>query len=82
MKHHIIKLLIGAFGTALVIMFRDMPQLPGLSHIGYWWPSAVVFVVSGGFLTIIWQIGDENPWRSFYFGITWPALISLLTLAR
>jgi hypothetical protein len=81
MQDHITKFLIGAFGSFLIIMFRDVPSLPGLSHFGYWWVRAI-FVVAGGLLTIVWQIGDDSPLRSFYFGATWPALISLVTLSR
>lgn len=82
MNEHLEKFLIGAFGTSLIVLFRDLPKLPGFTHIPYWWGSASIFIVSGGLLTIIWQIEDRNPWRSLYFGVTWPALISLVTLAR
>jgi hypothetical protein len=79
MKDHIVKFFIGAFGTSLIVIFRDVPRLPGFSHVPYWWVTAIVFMITGGIMTVIWQIGDDNPWRSFYFGVTWPALISLLT---
>jgi hypothetical protein len=78
MRAHVIKFLIGAFGTFLIFEFRDVPALPGLSHFSHWL-ALVIFMASGGFSTVICQIGDEAPFRSFYFGLTWPALISLVT---
>ncbi len=78
MKEHLLKFGVGAFGTFLLFLFRDVPYLPGLAHVGYWWVRAI-FIVTGGVMTIVWQIGDENVLRSLYFGVTWPVLISAVT---
>jgi hypothetical protein len=81
MREHVIKFLIGAFGTFLIVMFRDVPSLPMLSHFTYL-VGVMIFIASGGMSTVICQIGDKAPIRSFYFGLTWPAFISVVTLAR
>jgi len=81
MRDLLTKFLVGAFGSFLLIMLRDVPLLPGLTHLGYWWIRAI-FVIAGGISTIVWQIGDDSPLRSFYFGLTWPLLISVVTLPR
>jgi hypothetical protein len=81
MKEHVTKFLIGAFGTFLIVMFKDVSSLPMLKHFTYA-VGTLVFIASGGFATVICQIGDKAPFRSFYFGCTWPALISILTLSR
>lgn len=73
-----LKFLSGAFGSFLLLAMRGMPPLPGLVHVGYLW-LGIIFVVSGGRVTMIFQIGDENLIRSFIFGVTWPPLIAALT---
>ena len=81
LKPYLIKFFCGAMGSFLIVAFRDLPALPGLSHLGYL-AIRLAFIAIGGALTILWQVGDENVWRSLYFGLTWPALISVVTLAR
>jgi phosphotransferase system glucose/maltose/N-acetylglucosamine-specific IIC component len=71
------KFFSGAFGTFLLLCVRGIPPLPGIaSHVSYVWLGAG-FVVSGGIATLTWQVGDDQPIRSFIFGMTWPALVAL-----
>ncbi len=74
----IYKFFCGAFGSFLLLAIRDIPPLPGLGHISHAW-LGVIFVVSGGITTIIFQIGDDNYLRSLIFGLTWPPLIAAIT---
>lgn len=73
-----LKFLCGAFGSFVLLAIRGMPPLPGLGHIRDMW-LGLIFVLTGGILTLIFQIGDENEIRSFIFGLTWPPLIAALT---
>lgn len=74
----IYKFFCGAFGSFLLLAIRDIQPLPGLGHISHAW-LGVIFVVSGGITTIIFQIGDDNYLRSLIFGLTWPPLIAAIT---
>jgi hypothetical protein len=75
----LIKFGCGAFGSFLLLALRGIPPLPGVGQeLGHLW-IGVGFVVSGGIITLIWQVGDEQPIRSFIFGLTWPPLIAALT---
>ena len=75
----LIKFGCGAFGSLLLLALRGMPPLPGIGpQIGHLWVG-VSFVVSGGVITLIWQVGDNQPIRSFLFGLMWPPLIAALT---
>jgi hypothetical protein len=81
MKKHLLKFACGAFGTFLLLAVRGIPLLPGLGGLDNLW-IGLVFIVSGGLVTLIFQIGDENLIRSFIFGLTWPPLIAAFTLPR
>jgi len=75
----LIKFGCGAFGSFLLLALRGVPPLPGIGlQMSHLWVG-IGFVVSGGVITLIWQVGDEQPIRSFIFGLTWPALIAALT---
>jgi len=74
----LLKFACGAFGSFLILAFRGIPPLPGLGHIASIW-LGLIFVFSGSFVTLIFQIGDNNVLRSFIFGLTWPPLIAALT---
>lgn len=79
MKSLLIKFSCGAFGSFLLLAVRGIPPLPGIgAHVSYLWVGTG-FVLSGGLITLIWQAGDEQPIRSFIFGLTWPPLIAALT---
>lgn len=78
MKNLLIKFFCGAFGSFLLLALRGIPPLPGIAHLSSLWIGSV-FVVTGGIITLIWQVGDEQPIRSFIFGLTWPPLIAALT---
>ncbi len=68
----------GGFGTFCLLLFRGIPPVPGLQdHVGYWWVG-VILMVSGGFVTHIWD--DKHNFRSWFFGLTWPALVAAVTL--
>jgi hypothetical protein len=74
-----IKFCCGAFGSFLLLAVRGMPPLPGIgAEVGHLW-IGFGFVISGGMITLIWQVGDEQPIRSFIFGLTWPPLIAAFT---
>ena len=75
----LVKFGCGAFGSLLLLALRGMPPLPGIGPgPGHFWLSAG-FVVSGGVITLIWQVGDDQPIRSFLFGLMWPPLVAALT---
>lgn len=75
----LIKFACGAFGSFLLLALRGMPPLPGIgSEVGHLW-IGMGFVVSGGIMTLIWQVGDEQPIRSLIFGMTWPPLVAAFT---
>ena len=79
----LIKFGCGAFGSflllALLLALRGIPPLPGIGpETGHLWVG-IGFVVSGGIITLIWQVGDDQPIRSFIFGATWPPLVAALT---
>lgn len=75
----LIKFGCGGFGSFLLLALRGMPPLPGIGpELGHLW-LGVGFVVSGGVITLIWQVGDDQPIRSFLFGLMWPPLIAALT---
>jgi hypothetical protein len=79
MKKYLLKFACGAFGSFLLLAVRGIPPLPGLGGMSH--PIlGLIFVVSGGLVTLIFQIGDENAIRSLIFGLTWPPLIAALTL--
>lgn len=48
-----------------------LPVISDSDH--YIWVSAV-FVISGGIVTYYWN--DEQEWRSFVMGLSWPALVA------
>jgi len=74
----LVKFGCGAFGSFLLLALRGIPPLPGIGpEVGHLWLG--VGVVSGGLITLIWQVGDEQPIRSFSFGLTWPPPIAALT---
>jgi len=78
-KRLAIKFGCGAFGSFLLLAIRGIAPLPGIgSSVSHLW-IGIGFVVSGGIITLIWQVGDDQPIRSFIFGLTWPALIAALT---
>jgi hypothetical protein len=75
----LIKFGCGVFGSFLLLALRGIPPLPGIGpEVGHLWVG-IGFMVSGGITTLIFQAGDENPIRSFIFGLTWPPLIAALT---
>jgi hypothetical protein len=74
----VIKFFCGAFGSFLLLAIRDIPPLPGLAHVNHQW-LGVIFVASGALVTLIFQYGDDNPIRSFIFGLSWPPLIAAIT---
>jgi hypothetical protein len=75
----LIKFGCGAFGSFVLLAIRGIPPLPGIGpEAGHIWVG-LGFTVSGGIITLIWQVGDEQPIRSFIFGLTWPPLIAALT---
>jgi len=81
----LLKFGLGVFGSFLLLAIRDIPPLPGLAglfggSISHSW-IGVIFLLSGGVVTLIFQVGDENVIRSFIFGLTWPPLIAALTPA-
>jgi hypothetical protein len=70
------------FGSFLLLALREIPPLPGIGpEVGHLWVG-IGFLVSGGIMTPIFQPGDENPMRSFIFGLTWPPLVAALTRWR
>jgi|HubBroStandDraft_2_1064218.scaffolds.fasta_scaffold25936_4 hypothetical protein len=71
------KFFSGAFGTFCLLLIRGLPPLPWLSHYANIWWLGAVLTVSGGVVTVIWD--DDHPFRSFYFGATWPAMVAALT---
>ena len=78
-KELLIKFFSGSFGSFVLLFLRGLPVLPGIGPvIPHYWVGAG-FVISGGIATLIWQAGDDAPFRSFIFGLTWPALIAALT---
>jgi hypothetical protein len=64
----LIKFGCGAFGSFLLLAIRGIPPLPGIG------PEASQLWIGVG-----WQVGDDQPIRSFIFGLTWPPLIAALT---
>jgi hypothetical protein len=75
----LIKFGCGAFGSFLLLALRGIPPLLGLGQeVGHLW-IGIGFVVSGGLITLIWQVGGDQPIRSFLFGLMWPPLIAALT---
>ena len=75
----LIKFGCGAFGSFLLLAIRGIPPLPGIGPEASQLWIGVGFVVTGGIITLIWQVGDDQPIRSFIFGLTWPPLIAALT---
>jgi hypothetical protein len=74
----LVKFGCGVFGSFLLLALRGIPPLPGIGpEVGHLW-LGIGFIVSG-ITTLIFQAGDENPIRSFIFGLTWPPLIAALT---
>ena len=58
---------------------RALALVPGIGpETGHLWVG-IGFVISGGIITLIWQVGDDQPIRSFIFGATWPPLVAALT---
>jgi hypothetical protein len=56
-----IKFACGAFGSLLLLALRGIPPLPGIgTEVGHLWVG-IGFVVSGGVITLIWQVGDDQP---------------------
>ena len=74
----LIKFGCGAFGSFLLLALRGVPPLPGIGAVAHFWVG-IGFVISGGLITLIWQVGDDQPIRSFIFGLTWPPLVAALT---
>ena len=75
----LIKFGCGAFGSFLLLAIRGIPPLPGIGSAGGHFWVGIGFIVSGGLITLIWQVGDEQPIRSFLFGLTWPQFVAALT---
>jgi hypothetical protein len=69
----------GSFGglcTEVIRLYRihilgSMQPVAGSSH--YWWVS-VLFIICAGVLAHYWD--DDTPIRSFYVGLSLPALVS------
>jgi hypothetical protein len=75
----LVKFGCGVFGSFLLLALRGVPPLPGIGpEVSHLW-LGIGFIVSGGITTLICQAGDENPIRSFIFGLTWPPLVAALT---
>lgn len=75
----VLQFFAGAFGSFVLLMFRDLPPLPGLGHnLSHWW-LGIIFVITGGITTAIFQAGDDSVGRAFIFGLTWPPLIASIT---
>ena len=63
----LIKFGCGAFGSFVLLAIRGIPPLPGIGpEVGHLW-IGTGFVVSGGIMILIWQVGDEQPIRSLIF---------------
>jgi len=73
------KIIPGCLGSLVMEILRyykirilaAQPPVPGAEH--YWWVS-VLFIFSGGIVAYYWD--DENAWRSFVMGLSWPALVA------
>jgi hypothetical protein len=71
------KFFSGALGTFALLLVRGLPALPWLGRsMNIWW-FGVILVATGGLVAVVWD--DDHPFRSFYFGATWPALLAALT---
>jgi hypothetical protein len=71
----IARFVAGGFGAFCLVMFRGLPITPW-SGDHYWW-TGVIFVGAGGLASAIWN--DDNLIRTFYFGLTFPMVLSALT---
>ena len=78
-RDFLIKFLSGAFGSFVLLAIRGIPPLPGIGSQADHLYVGIGFVASGAIVTVIWQAGDDAPFRSFIFGLTWPALVAALT---
>jgi hypothetical protein len=73
------KIIPGFLGSAAMEILRfykikvlaTAPDVPNAAH--YWWVS-VLFMLTGGVVAHYWD--DENGWRSFVIGLSWPALVA------
>lgn len=67
----------GAFGTLCLLLLRGLPPVQWVGHYpSRWGAIGSLFIVVGGILSMIW--GDEDPFRAFYFGLTWIPLLAAL----
>jgi hypothetical protein len=69
----ILRFLVGAFGTFLMVALRGLPLVPmsGNHYFG------IILGASGGIVSTIWM--DDNLFRTIYFELTWPLMLSALT---
>ncbi len=73
------KIIPGCLGSLVMEVMRlykirilaAQAAVPNAEH--YWWVS-VFFILSGGIVAYYWN--DENDWRSFVMGLSWPALVA------
>jgi hypothetical protein len=71
------KFFSGALGTFTLLLVRGLPTVPWLGRpINIWW-LGLILVITGGLVSVVWD--DDNSFRSFYFGATWPPLLAALT---
>lgn len=73
------KIIPGCLGSLVMEVLRFykihvlgvQPTVAGSEH--YLWVSGA-FIISGGIVAYYWN--DEQEWRSFVMGLSWPALVA------